>query len=177
MKAFTLWKIRHCDEKREVRYLFVHEIVAFLFVYQQSLAIQAKNNSANKNEQKSGVWPRSGGNLCWGELKTDITLRVNVKRMAPRFAYVQARISHGVKYLFRFLAAPYSCWPNKPRYPQLYNCQGNVMRFRCCTSWPSSCEKEQQLLLTSTVIDAVLVSESKLLLSIAVEYFDCFWCW
>ena len=53
MKAFTLWKIRHCDEKREVRYLFLHVMVAFLFVYHQPLATQAKNNSANKNEQKA----------------------------------------------------------------------------------------------------------------------------
>ena len=41
--------------------------------------------------------------------------------MASRFAYVQARISHGVKCLFRFLAEPHmhSCWLNKPRHPQL----------------------------------------------------------
>ena len=42
MKAFTLWKIRHCDEKREVRYLFVHVMVAFLFVYHQPLAISSE---------------------------------------------------------------------------------------------------------------------------------------
>ena len=164
--------------------------------------------------------------------------------MASRFAYVQARISHGVKCLFRFLAEPHmhSCWLNKPRHPQLcqqdskkknqipaclwdkylsiFACpgqvlvcsfndlvgrwlsrslahekllaqkenllvvddgtelflsspdKGNVMCF-ICTSRSGSCESEQQLLLHSTVIDAVLTSASKLFLGIT----DCFSCW